>query len=313
MITLGIDTSNYTTSCAVFDSVKNTVIQRKKLLPVKEGEKGLRQSDAVFHHTQQLSGLLTDLFKEANVKIDAVGVSDKPRDVVGSYMPCFSVGYNTASAVAAALGVPLYCFSHQKGHILAALFSAGKIELISNPFIAFHISGGTTECLNVTPDKEKIIKEEIIGETKDLNIGQAIDRCGVMLGMPFPCGKHIEELAAGSGKTFKPKVSVKKTDCSMSGLENLCMKMYEKNEAPEDIAKFCLEFAAKTVFKMTEAAIDRCGKLPVVYAGGVMSNLFIRDYLSSSFDAVFSQPEYSCDNAAGTAVLAYLKGQINAC
>lgn len=307
MLTLGIDTSNYTTSCAVYDSKKDIVIQRKKLLPVKPGEKGLRQSDAVFHHTQQLHPLVSDLFADNIFCIDAIGVSEKPRDVDGSYMPCFTVGVNTANSISAVTGKTLYGFSHQSGHIMAALWSAGKMDLIEKKFIAFHVSGGTTEALLVSPDKERVFSCEIIGETLDLNCGQAVDRAGVMLGLPFPCGKELEKLAMNSDKVFNPKVCVKEGNCSLSGFENMCKKMVDNGEAKEDISAFCLSFVCKTIEKMTDACIEKYGNLPIVYAGGVMSDKIIRNRLEKKYDSYFAEPDFSCDNAAGTAILTYIR------
>lgn len=307
MITLGIDTSNYTTSCALYDSDSGKIIHRKKLLPVKEGEKGLRQSDAVFHHTQQLYPLIDDLMNSFDGVIDAVGVSSKPRDVEGSYMPCFTVGINTASAISSVIGKPLFMFSHQAGHILSALYSSDSLSLISERFIAFHVSGGTTEALLVEPSADSIITERIIGFTEDINCGQAIDRCGVMLGMGFPCGPELEKYALLSTKKFTPKVCVRNGNCSLSGLENICKKMYENGEPKQDISAFCLEFICRTLEKMTDSALDKFGKLPIVYAGGVMSDKIIRDRLASKYNAVFASPEFSSDNAAGTAILTYLK------
>ena len=89
---LGIDTSNYTTSVAVYDSEANKVYQTKKLLPVKQGELGLRQSDAVFHHTKQLPDMVELLFAEHDFAPEAVSVSVRPRNIEGSYMPCFLCG-----------------------------------------------------------------------------------------------------------------------------------------------------------------------------------------------------------------------------
>ena len=145
---LGIDTSNYTTSVAVFDDETGEIIQQKKLLPVREGQLGLRQSDAVFHHTAQLHTLFERLAASADTKkIVAVGASARPRPVDGSYMPCFTVGENTAKILAAALQVPFFAFSHQEGHIAAALYGAGRPDLLNKTFIAFHVSGGTTEAV----------------------------------------------------------------------------------------------------------------------------------------------------------------------
>lgn len=307
MLTLGIDTSNYTTSAAVYNGKE--VIQNKLLLPVKEGEKGLRQSDAVFHHTVRLYPVFEELLSKCSGEISAVGVSEKPRDAEGSYMPCFMVGVNTAHCIAASMKKPVYGFSHQAGHIAAALYSANRLDLISQRFIAFHVSGGTTEMLLVSPDKERGFAVEIIGETKDLNCGQAVDRAGVMMGLAFPCGKELEKLALSCNETYNPKICVKEGNCSLSGVENQCRKMLEKGESKENVARYCLDFAGKTVEKMTEYAISEYGELPLIYAGGVMSNSIIRNRIKSKFNAKFAHPDFSCDNAAGVAVLAYLKGE----
>ena len=304
MLTLGIDTSNYTSSAAAYNG--RDVIQRKLLLPVKPGEKGLRQSDAVFHHTVRLHPLVEEIFEELNgQRISALGVSSRPRDAEGSYMPCFCVGVSAARCVAAALGVPVYSFSHQSCHLAAALYSAGRLDLIKEKFIAFHISGGTTEMLFVTPDKDNIFSVKIIGETLDLNAGQAVDRAGLMLGLDFPCGAQLEKLALMSKKTFAPRVSVKNGSCSLSGLENKCRDMINGGENKEDTARFCLDFIIASLDKMTAFALKEYGDLPLLYAGGVMSNTIIRDYFQQKYGAFFAKPEFSCDNAAGVAVLAY--------
>lgn len=308
MRTLGIDTSNYTTSVCIHDSENGIMLQKKLLLPVKEGEKGLRQSDAVFHHTSRLYPLVQDAFNELGGEIDAIGVSEKPRDAEGSYMPCFLVGVNAANCIGAAAGKPVYGFSHQSGHIAAALYSCGKTELMKEKFIAFHVSGGTSEMLLVTPDDERTFCVKIIGETLDLNCGQAVDRCGVMMGLRFPCGKELEKLALESDKKYKPKVCVKDGNCSLSGLENQCRKMLDSGEKHENVARYCLDFICKTLEKMAEYAISEYGNLPLVFAGGVMSNSIIREKIQKKFGASFAEPDFSCDNAAGIAFLASVKG-----
>lgn len=300
---LGIDTSNYTTSIALFDG-KNFV-QKKKLLNVKKGEKGLRQSEALFQHTVNLPQLTENI--EFNGRLDAVGVSFRPRNVDGSYMPCFLAGLNMAAAVSKFSNVPLHKSSHQAGHILAALYSAGRLDLIKECFIAFHVSGGTTEALLVTPDDEDIIKIELIGESTDLKAGQAVDRTGVMLGIDFPCGRELDELSMKSDKEFKIKPSVKGTNCSLSGVENKAKKMIDDGCSREDISKFVLTYIYESISAMTENIFDVYGKMPVVFAGGVMSNTLIKSRLKEKFSAYFAEPEFSCDNAAGVAIYAYLK------
>lgn len=301
---LGIDTSNYTTSAALFDSEANTIIQSKKLLPVKAGELGLRQSDAVFAHVKQLGDMVQNVFDEYREEITAIGVSTRPRDIDGSYMPCFLVGEMAANCLGAALKVSVLPFAHQQGHVAAALYSAGRLDLFRERFIAFHLSGGTTEALLVEPSAERIIRCTKIGGSMDLKAGQAVDRIGVMLGLPFPAGKYLEELALKSDRKFKIKPVMKGAECCLSGVENKCRKMLENGEKPEDIALFCLKSVEAALCGMTDATLSEYGKLPLVYAGGVMSNCIIRNTIENKYGGIFAKPEFSSDNAAGIAVLA---------
>ncbi|MBQ6877857.1 MAG: peptidase M22 [Oscillospiraceae bacterium] len=300
---LGIDTSNYTTSAAVYDFENNTIFQRKKLLPVKKGEIGLRQSDAVFSHVKQLGDIVEDLFNEKKYPIDAIGVSTRPRDIEGSYMPCFLVGDMVTKTLSSTHSVKRYEFSHQQGHIAAALFSAKRLDLLNEKFIAFHLSGGTTEALLVTPDEDRIIRCEKVAGSADLKAGQAVDRVGVMLGLSFPAGKYLEELALSSTAEFRIKPTMKGADCCLSGIENKCRKMLDSGEKHEDIALFCLKSVEAALCGMTDALISEYGKLPLVYAGGVMSNKIIRKTIEEKYSGIFAMPEFSSDNAAGIAVL----------
>ena len=302
---LGFDTSNYTTSAALFDSGTMTVRQQKKLLPVPAGARGLRQSECVFHHTVQLPALVDALGGDCG-PIDAVCASDRPRMQEGSYMPCFLVGAGTGQITAKALGVPFYRTSHQHGHIAAAAFGAGKLDLLGAPFYAFHVSGGTTEAVLVQPDRDEIFSCTLVAQSLDLKAGQAIDRTGVMLGLQFPCGAALETLAAQSDRSFRIRPTLKDGCPSLSGIENRCKKMLDAGEPPADIAKFCLESVAISLEKMTESLLEK-EPLPLLYAGGVMSNTMIRERFTKRFGAFFAPPALSADNAAGTAIIGFLK------
>ena len=307
MAYLGFDTSNYNTSAALYFPQENRIVHTKKLLPVKEGEKGLRQSDAVFHHTQQLSGVCKELFSRCDFELDAVGASAFPRMAEGSYMPCFLVGLNTAEIISTLNSVRLHTSSHQIGHILAALYSADKLSLINERFIAFHLSGGTTEALLVEPDEKEIIKCTLIGKSTDLKAGQAVDRVGVMLGMQFPCGAELDRLSRESTQNYIIRPSVKGTDISLSGVENKCKAMMDRGENPCDIAKYCIQYISASIEKLTENIIAGYGRLPLLYSGGVMSNSYMKELLQDRFGGIFAEPEFSSDNAAGIAIMAYLK------
>lgn len=301
---LGIDTSNYTTSVALIDG-DNKVVQKKRLLPVKEGERGIRQSDAVFHHTKAYPELLEELLKDVLEPITAVGVSVTPTTEKGSYMPCFLVGESVATSLSSALKVPLFKFSHQQGHIAAALYSANKTELFNSKFIAFHVSGGTTDAV-LCEAENNTLKITPVASSNDLKAGQAVDRIGVKMGLLFPCGKELEKLALKSEKIYKNKIKLYDGDCSLSGLENKCLKMLENGESKEDTAKFLLTHIADTLSEMVKNIFSEYGELPLVFAGGVMSNSIIREIITSRFQAFFAEPEFSCDNAAGIAVLTKL-------
>lgn len=300
---LGIDTSNYTTSLSVYNDETGEILQAKKLLPVKEGSLGLRQSDAVFHHTVQLPMMFDELFKERKFNLSGVGVSVSPRDEEGSYMPCFLAGHSAAKAVSSVNGIPLNTFSHQAGHIMAALYSSDSLDLIDKEFIAFHLSGGTTEALLVKPDKERIFNISLVAKTLDLKAGQAIDRVGVMLGLRFPCGKELDRLSLESDKTYKIKPTMKGADCCLSGIENKCGKMIENGEKPADVAKYCITYIERTLEEMTKSLLEKYGDMPLVYAGGVMSNSIISKSFNEKFSGRFAKPDFSSDNAAGIAIL----------
>ena len=301
---VGIDTSNYTTSAAICTSDGEVVANLKLPLPVKAGECGLRQSDAVFAHIKNLPDMMQSLADELKgMKPLAIGVSAKPRPQEGSYMPCFLSGVAAAESFATAADIPLLRFSHQEGHIMAAVYSAGAMHLLNTErFAAFHVSGGTTEVLLTTPHASGF-DIELFAATADINAGQAIDRIGVMLGLTFPCGKELEKLALQYDGNIKVKATVKGSDCCLSGVENKCTKALSDRKDKPYIAALCLKYIEESLFKMTENILETYGDIPVVFAGGVMSNSIIRENLTKRLPCTFCEPVYSTDNACGIAVL----------
>ena len=302
---LGIDTSNYTTSLCLLTLKGEVVLNEKQLLAVRQGECGLRQSDAVFAHTKNLPVLFEKLGECCNDgDIVAVGVSSRPRNVEGSYMPCFLSGVSAASGIAAALDVPLFEFSHQCGHLMAAIYSSGRFDLLSAPFCAFHVSGGTTEMLRVSSYDRDGFHCELIGGTLDSSAGQIIDRVGVRMGLAFPAGAHMERFALQyRGKVQNRKPSVKGMHVNLSGLENLANKLYDECGDIGQTSAFVFRYVARALEEMTLAYVGTYGKDPVLYAGGVMSCSLIKAYLSDKFDSSFADPFLSADNALGIAEL----------
>ena len=302
MSVIGIDTSNYTTSIAFFDGADG--VNCSKLLPVRQGELGLRQSDAVFAHIKSLPELSGRLFDHlGGEKITAVGVSTRPRAVEGSYMPCFMVGYSHAKMLADAFQVPLVEVSHQQGHVAASLWSANHLELMDQPHLAWHLSGGTTELLLVEPEG-KNVRCTKIGGTTDISAGQLIDRTGQLLELPFPSGKHIDALSREAQMKETFKVKCPGLEFSLSGVQNKVQQFHQKNGIPAETAAYALRCVAGAVYQATANALKAYPGLRVVFSGGVASNSMLREKIAP-LDPIFSQPQFSTDNAIGVAVLTH--------
>ncbi len=302
MSVIGFDTSNYTTSVAFFDGQSGT--NCSQLLPVAQGELGLRQSDAVFHHTKSLPVLSGRLFSDVAVKdITAVGVSTRPRAVAGSYMPCFMVGYSHAKLLSDALGVPLIECSHQQGHIAASLWSAGRLDLMDTPHLAWHLSGGTTELLLVEPEG-KNVRCTRIGGTSDISAGQLIDRAGQLLGLSFPAGKELDIVSSQSTSKDLFRVKCKDSTFSLSGVQNKVEEYHKKYGNVAETAGYTLRCVSYAVYAATEQALKQYSNLPVVFSGGVASNSMLRESLKP-LNPIFAQPQFTTDNAMGVAVIAY--------
>ena len=305
MPVLGLDTSNYTTSAAVFDGEGGR--NQGRLLEVRPGELGLRQSDALFQHVKHLPEVVEALLGEEGLgTVQAVGASTRPRAVEGSYMPCFLAGASQGQVLSQVLGVPFYAFSHQQGHLAAAAWSAGRLDLLDRPFLAWHLSGGTTELLRVEPEEDGVaVRAEILGGTSDISAGQLIDRTGVLLGLPFPAGKEVEKLSRQAQKREYYKVKVNGLTFSLSGMENKVRQMVQRGEEPAEIAWFAQETVCRVVQACTKAAMEQYPGLPVLCSGGVASNGRLKELLRQNCGALFAQPQFSTDNAMGTAILTW--------
>lgn len=309
MLSLGLDTSCYTTSAALYDGTEPR--QNRRLLPVPAGERGLRQSEAVFAHVKQLSEILVPLLESARgEEISCVCASVSPRDGEDSYMPVFQVGASHGRAIAAALHVPFYETTHQRGHIAAAKWGTG---LTKDRFVALHLSGGTTDVLLL--DGDQITP---LGASIDLHAGQLVDRVGVALGLPFPCGPYLEELAKQGKSQAKVPVSMEKDGlhCHLSGAEAQLMRMIQAGEKKEDVAAEVYSILQRTVLRLLEAAAEKTGAKDMLLAGGVASSPLFRQLLHqrnekrrAGLNLFFGRPEFSGDNAVGAAIIGLKKLQ----
>ncbi len=309
---IGLDTSCYTTSVAILNEAGELVADERRILAVKEGKRGLAQSEMVFQHMRALPDLWEAAIKAVDGEIAGIGVSEFPRRMEGSYMPAFLTGTGYARTVASVVGCPRTAISHQEGHIYAGLWSAEPFE--SDDFLAVHVSGGTTEIVRVKRKDGMICETELLGGSSDLHAGQFVDRIGVLLGLSFPAGKKLEQLAKeGHDDPIILPVSVRGMNVSLSGPASHAERLLH---TPQDAAKMAagVELCiATTLGRLLVNAVRTTGCRDILMVGGVMSNGFIRGFLPQYLKrkrirAAIHYPDarYSPDNAVGAAYAAWL-------
>lgn len=303
---LGVDTSNYTTSLAVVDKHAKLTAESRKLLPVEKGQRGLRQSEALFWHVQNLPDAvkeITRLLPGFHHQLRAISATDKPRPRSDSYMPVFLPGRAFGQSLAALLEIPYYHLSHQENHIWAGLVDAGGPK--SNRFIALHLSGGTSEILDVNLDRQDHhFQVKVLGGSIDLHAGQYVDRVGVAIGLPFPAGSHLEKLASESRADLIIPSYHRNGEISFAGPESAAIRML-KTESPADVARAVLLNISRTIAKLINWAVMKTDVKQVLLVGGVSANSIIRQELQlriPNLDLYFAAPGRSVDNAFGAAL-----------
>lgn len=303
-LSLGIDTSNYKTSVAITSENGQIIFNEQNFLNVNRGERGLRQSDALFQHVNRLPDVIAKALTNDSIRkrIGCIAVSNKPRPIEGSYMPVFNAGIAAAKTLSAALNIPLYYFSHQEGHIEAIRYYSNMKNI--NPIICFHFSGGTTEAVLVN-EKEKIFK--IVGGSKDISYGQVIDRVGVSLGIDFPCGNFMDSLAScNQNADILTPIKVSDGYFNLSGIETQCQRILTEHSDKEIAC--CLFFRiSQSIEKMTLQLSKKYNINNFIFAGGVSCSTYIRNYigehLKDKINYTFGKPELSADNAVGISLL----------
>lgn len=312
---LGIDTSNYTTSIAVVDENAKLICDERKLLVVKDGERGLRQSDALFQHINNIPGLFEKISNlPVGRELSCISVSSRPRPVSDSYMPVFLGGQSAGKTLAHTLNCSYCEYSHQENHVEAAKWSNG-IEL-GDEFIGIHLSGGTTEILHIVNNQEDGYKIKIIGATSDISAGQFIDRVGVNLGFSFPAGRELDKLAQnGPNEKLKLSFSLKDGYMSFSGPETMAQKYIKQNLEHSLIAEAVFDCISRALRKAIIYCCNQTKLSQVLIMGGVGSSEYLRRDLMNNLpnegiSLYFGDPKYCTDNAVGTALLGlkYMKG-----
>lgn len=307
---LGVDCSAYTTSLALVDGEKQLLWERRRMIPVRKGARGLRQSEAVFAHIQNLPEMWEEgaaFLRQA--PLVAVAAAVKPRPLPRSYMPVFKVSEAAGALIARTSGCSYYAYSHQEGHLAAGLWSAG---LAPDRYLAVHLSGGTTEIVAFEAREPEQMAIERRGGGSDLHAGQFVDRIGVAMGLPFPAGPALEQ-CAGRGATgaIRLPVAVRDGEISFSGPESQAQRLLQQGADHSDLARAVELCIADSLAAALRGVADLDTFAAILVVGGVAANAFIRRRLRQEGPdkaLYFASPAFSGDNAVGLAVLA-VKGK----
>ncbi len=303
---LGLDTSAYTTSLAVVDCEERLIFDRRLPLPVNEGSLGLRQSEAVFCHLKNIPALWEE---NKNIyggrRVAAVAASTRPRPLPESYMPVFKVSEAFGLFLAQTMGLNFLPSSHQEGHIMAGLWSAG---LKGGRYLSAHLSGGTTEIVDTEEIEPGRLELKLLAAGSDLNAGQFIDRLGRLMGLDFPSGPQLEELAcAGREGAVTLPVAVKDNRISFSGPATRAEQVLRDGGRKEDLARAVEICIADSLAAAIANLLSGKGCEGILVVGGIASNRFIRARLHrklASEKLYFPASEFASDNAVGLAVQA---------
>ncbi|MDI9513230.1 MAG: O-sialoglycoprotein endopeptidase [Bacillota bacterium] len=305
---LGIDTSCYTSSLACVSLEGEVLLNKQVLLELADGTRGLQQSKAIFNHLKNLPSITSEL-KSTIDKPELVAVcsSVKPRPQKDSYMPVFVLSQSLGQVIANINNVPYYESTHQENHIMSGLYSLGGFK--AKHFLVVHLSGGTTELLEVRVHNHGF-DIDMIGSSLDLHAGQFVDRIGVSLGLPFPSGPHLEELANNELESYDIKYYVKDLNISFSGPETHIQRQIVKGLDSRKIARGVYISLIKTLGKWLINAVKKGYPRDVLLVGGVSSSRIIREGLradseikNEGLSLYFADPQLSKDNALGTALI----------
>ena len=316
---LGIDTSCYTTSLFFMDREGQVAAEARRILKVKPGGCGLQQSEMLYQHTRNLPELMEEAARGHSFTVRGIGVSARPRPREDSYMPAFLAGLGFARSLAALYGIPLWQLSHQENHLEAALWSANGPD--ADRFLFLHASGGTTDLLLAEKENAAYRLTEI-GGSLDLHAGQFVDRVGVALGLGFPAGPALEQLAEQHTEIPEIPVSVHKTKVSLSGpctwvLRAIGKAKPETEESPIAAANLAAGVQwglAETFVRMIRNGAAEHHVKHVILAGGVCANRWIRNHIveklaKRGIRVWMPDNRYSGDNASGCAAYARRQGE----
>ncbi|MDX2163859.1 MAG: tRNA (adenosine(37)-N6)-threonylcarbamoyltransferase complex transferase subunit TsaD [Gammaproteobacteria bacterium] len=307
---LGIETSCDETGLAIYDSEKGLLghdLYSQTDMHAKYG--GVVPELASRDHIRRVTPLLDSVLRKSNLTlkdIEAVAYTAGP-GLIGALL----VGASFGKSLAWSLGVPSVAIHHMEGHLLAPLLETPAPEF---PFIALLVSGGHTQLIHV----KNIGDYKILGDTLDDAVGEAFDKVAKLLGLDYPGGAALSQLAKkGNSSTYKfsrPMTDRPGLDFSFSGLKTQVLHQV-KNYSPENIAASFQEAVIDTLVIKSKRALEENHTNQLVVAGGVSANHLLRERLNHLMkklegNVFFPRPEFCTDNGAMIAFAGYKRLQL---
>ena len=307
MKVLGIETSCDETGIAVYDSDRGLLADcLYSQVGIHASYGGVIPELASRDHIRKTLPLIKEAIKDASIKaseLDGVAYTAGP-GLVGALL----VGAAIGRSLAMGWGVSAIGVHHMEGHLLAPMLEPNPPVF---PFVALLVSGGHTQLVRA----DGIGRYELLGESLDDAAGEAFDKVGKMLGLPYPGGPHLEKLAKygkpGRYAFPRPMTNRPGLDFSFSGLKtfvrNTIIEQSKGGELDEqtraDIARAFQEAVVATIVIKCRRALEQTGLRSLIIAGGVSANTFLREELETSLEKItgqlfYAQLKFCTDNGA---------------
>ena len=302
MKTLGIETSCDETAIAIYDSNKGIIgesIYSQMKMHAEYG--GVVPELASRDHCLKIIDVLKDALGDYQlIDIDQIAYTSGP-GLLGALL----IGESFAQGLSSALQVPLIPINHLEGHLMSPMMEYPEISM---PFICLLVSGGHSMIVDVKAKGDY----EIIGQSQDDAVGEAFDKVGKLLGLPYPGGPHIEKLALnGNPKAYdfpRPMIHSDNLDMSLSGLKTAVLYTVQKvkeinNNIKADIAASFQKAVTDVLIAKIKKTINQTNRSDVIIAGGVAANKYIRKEFKElentlNIRVYYPDLKYCGDNAA---------------
>ena len=311
MKTLGIETSCDETAIAVYDSEQG-IIGESVFSQIKMHAEygGVVPELASRDHCVKIISVLKEAIKDVDLKsIDQVAYTSGP-GLLGALL----IGESFAQGISSALNIPLIPINHLEGHLMSPVM---EFPEITTPYISLLVSGGHSMVVDVKDRGDY----QILGQSQDDAVGEAFDKVGKLLGLPYPGGPHIEKLALkGNPKSYdfpRPMIHSDNLDLSFSGLKTSVLYTVRDienitDQIKADIAASFQQAVIDVLTKKIKKSVELSGRSNVIIAGGVAANKALREAVKElesvlNIRVYYPSLKYCGDNAAMIAFVGSLR------